>query len=170
MLNSQNKCFQRHSCFSCTFHIQFFLQEKDKEITAHEHVSTQDTLALKNVSTQRTFAHEHVSTQYKLTRELVSIQGTLALEHVRHAIQQTPFQCILINLYINPRFCTYTLHRRQGHFFVVHFRIFSLNSLRDFEHFKFVGTKFQVWAHKEAIVSVTYRTGFKFLRYKRTSL
>ena len=62
-----------------------------------------------------------------------------------------------IKLYINPRFCIYTLHRRQGQSFVVRFRIFFLNSLRDFEHFKFVGTQFQIWSPKEAIVYVPYR-------------
>ena len=61
---------------------------------------------------------------------------------------------VYINLDINPRFCTYTLHRWQGHSFVVYFRVFSLNSLKDFEHFKFLGTKFQIWAPKDAVVSV----------------
>ena len=59
-----------------------------------------------------------------------------------------------INLYINLRFCTYTLHGRQGHAIVVRFRIFFLNLLKDFEHFKFLGTRFQIWALKNAIVCV----------------
>ena len=59
---------------------------------------------------------------------------------------------VYINLYISSRFWKYTLHRGQGHSFVVHFRIFLLNSLKIFEHFKFFGTKFQIWAPKEAIV------------------
>ena len=73
---------------------------------------------------------------------------------------------VYINLYINPRFSTYTLHRWQGHFFVVHFRIFFLNSLNDFEHFKFLGSKFKTWALKEEIASVSYRTVFTFISSK----
>ena len=77
---------------------------------------------------------------------------------------------VYINLYINPRFCKNTLHRQQGHSLVVHFRMFFLNSLKHFEHFKFLDTKFQIWIPKEAIVSVSYRALFTFLRYKRISL
>ena len=77
---------------------------------------------------------------------------------------------VYINIYINPRFSTYTLHRWQGHFFVVHFRIFFLNSLNDFEHFKFLGSKFKTWALKEAIASVSLRTVFTFIRSKSASL
>ena len=75
-----------------------------------------------------------------------------------------------INLYINPRFCTNTLHRREGHFFLVYFQISFLNLLKDVEHFTFLDTKFQIWAPKEVIVSVPYRKVFKFLRSRLTSL
>ena len=55
---------------------------------------------------------------------------------------------------MNHRFCTYTLNRRQGHFFIIHLRIFFFNLYKDLEYFKFLGTEFQIWAPKEAIVSV----------------
>ena len=73
------------------------------------------------------------------------------------------------NLYINARFCTYTLHRQTRNSLVVHFWIFFLNSLKDFKHFKFLGSNFQIWTPKEAIVYVPYKTVFTFLHCRRTS-
>ena len=61
-----------------------------------------------------------------------------------------------INLYMNHRFCIYTLHRRQDHFFVIHLRIFFFNLYKDLEYFKFLGTEFQIWAPKETTVSVPH--------------
>ena len=66
--------------------------------------------------------------------------------------------------YIKPRFCTYILQRCViGDIIVIYFSIFFINSLKDFEYFKFLGTKFQIWVLEEANVSMKYGTLFTFL-------
>ena len=60
--------------------------------------------------------------------------------------------------------------RRQGASVLVNFKIFFLSSLEHFEHFKCLGTKFEIWAPKDAIASVPYDTVFTFLRCRRTCL
>ena len=62
------------------------------------------------------------------------------------------------------------MHRRQEVSVLINFRIFFLSSLENFEHFKCLGTKFEIVAPKDAIVSVPYETVFTFLRFRRTCL
>lgn len=74
-LNSQNKCFQRHSCLSCTFQIQFYFTGKRQrksskismkhvtllfEVKVHEQIGTQATLPHEQVRMIVLKAHWHM--------------------------------------------------------------------------------------------------------------